>query len=196
MILFARKPDAVFTVILDEALADALAHLQTIVSTQEDMEFHFPEASRCFTPAIAKDTIKQLLSISKEPIPYRITDYHYLLLYDCLKNYCEIVNVLPELEPGSFSEIGPLKLREIDFEKLISVFFWDTDFLASRRVMEGLGKGWRDEMGMNDEAFAIAQGWAPHSEDLRVEPADESGWDDDEELFRPGSIRYPDPHQA
>lgn len=192
MILFARKPDGVFTVILEEALCDALADLQSIVSTQEDMEFHFPEASRCFTPAVAKETIKQLLAISKKPIPYRITDYHYLLLYDCLENYCECINSLPELEPGSFSEIGPLKLREVDFEGLIEVYFWDTDFLQSRRVMEGLGKPGREEMGIMDEAFAIAQGWAPHKDDLRVEPADEGIWDDDEVLFSPGSPRYPD----
>jgi len=198
MILFAQKPDAVFKVILHDALGDALAELQTIITTEQAWQDLFPNAARCFSRDVAMAAIQQLLAASKEPAPYRVTDYHYLLLYECLQNYCDGFNAFAEEAPETFHEVGPCRLREIDFEALVAIYFWDTDFLEARDVAEGIGRSKREELGMMDEAFAIAEGWAPQGDDLRLEPADESVWDDDnpEELFRPDSTRYPDPRRV
>lgn len=195
MILFATKPDAVFTVILHNALGDALAELKTVLTTAEDWEESFPAASRCFSRESAVAAIQQLLVASKEPRPYRATDYHYLLLHDCLQRYCDTFNAFAEEESQHVAQIGPCGLREIDFEGLVEIYFWDTDFLEDPDVAESMGIRRRKELGMMDEAFSIAQGWAPQGDDLRLESTDESVWpnDDPEKLYRPDSTRYPDP---
>ena len=91
--------------------------------------------------------VKQLLAISKEPDPYRITDYHYLLLFDCLRNYCDQFNMVAEEEPEGLLAlgVGEYKLREIDFEGLIEIFFWDTDFAYAPELIEAIGEKLREE---------------------------------------------------
>ena len=196
MIYFTRKPDPIFSRILHEALEEASDDIREVIARgdKEGWEMDYPCCSRCFTAEAAAAVVKQLLGINKEPDPYRITDYHYLLLFDCLRNYCDQFNMVAEEEPEGVLAVGEYKLREIDFEGLIEMFFWDTDFVYSHELIEGIGEKLRKEMGMTDEVFGIAEGWEPHGEELRVERLDRVGWDetDFDELFRVGSIRYPD----
>ena len=82
MIYFASKPDVVFTLILHEALEEALDDIKGVVELKDNVgwEWSYPCSFRCLNPEIAAKVAKQLLAISKEPDPYRITDYHYQML--------------------------------------------------------------------------------------------------------------------
>ena len=200
MIYFMRKPDPIFVLILHEALEEALDDIREITGRgdKETWEIGYPCCSRCFSPEAAAAVVKQLLATSKEPDRYRITDYHYALLFDCLGNYCDLFNMVANERPDGLLALGEYELKEIDFEGLIEVFFWDTDFAFSPEVVEGLGEKGREEMGIADEVFGIAEGLEPHSEELRVERLDQVDWDESDlkELFRPGSTQYPDMDQA
>ena len=199
MIYFARKPDRMFSLILHEALEEASDNLREIIGPEDKVlwQMTYPFCSRCFSAKATAAVVNQLLAFSKEPDPYRITDYHYLLLFDCLRNYCDQFNMVAEEEPEGVLALGEYKIAEIDFEGIVEVFFWDTDFAYSPELIEGIGENVRKAMGMTEQVFGIAEGWEPHSEELLVERLDRADWDvsDPNELFRRGSTRYPDMDQ-
>jgi hypothetical protein len=104
---------------------------------------------------------------------YRPTDYHWLLLYEVLQNYCVIHNDLAPAAPKGWRPVGKFKLREIDFNALVDLYFWDTDFL-----------------------LVPPRGCSTDTEDLQLERIEPSRWEDktvpENSLFNPASLRYPD----
>lgn len=199
MIFFSREQDEVFPHILGGALDFYRDGLREIIEYGDVDRWHafHPDTARCFTPEVALKTVKQLASVNSVPEHYRITDYHYLLLYDCLNGFCEIFNDIARQEPGGLFEVGPYAFREIDFEDLIEIYFWDTDFLMPYDVVCRLGTAMRESMGLADQVWGISQDLEPHAEELRVTRVDPVVVKDlyrySEALYRPGSTRYPDP---
>lgn len=86
----------------------------------EDM----PRSSRFFTPQEAKEQLRAMQRAIHATALYQPTDYHWLLLYECLKLYCELFNDLPG---GAINE--KYGIESIDFNGVVDYFFWDSDFL-------------------------------------------------------------------
>ncbi len=178
MLYFANKPDSVFLAILHEALED-LQRILTDPDTdpqqaEEIWKADYPYASECFSLALAVYTIDRLLAASKDPVTvYRITDYHWLLIYDCLHTYCEIHNDYAGESPERVFSVGPYEIGEIDFDAIVDHYFWDTDFLVDDSTMASVGPEGRQIMGVSDEAFGVSQRLVPHFGELRFEAVGE-----------------------
>lgn len=200
MILFALPQDDVMSHILENALGLLVAELQQSVECKDDAFWRsgYPLAERCFATETALRTAQQLLEISREPDCYRITDYHWLLLYDSLESFCELCNDEARQEPDGRCRIGPYAFRKIDFDNLVELYFWDNDFLMPFGVVGRLGGKRREQLGIDDHVFGISQGWDPHPDELRVErlTADSLPYTQSEPLHFPDSTRYPDPRPS
>jgi hypothetical protein len=172
MLYFARKPDLVFTAILHTALESEGESINGSLNNDLDLwEAGYPESSRYFTAATCFDVLTQLFCASRDPIVYCPTDYHWLLLYEVLQNFCVIHNDLAPAAPKGWRPVGEFRLSEIDFDAMVDIYFWDTDFL-----------------------IAPMQGSSRPPEELPIVPIEPTLWSDRPEnsLLNPVSLRYPD----
>jgi len=176
MLRFAQRPDPIFLAILHEALEDLQEMLTDLEA--EDWPAQYPSAARCFSPNLARTTVGQLLTTSRAEQVYQLTDYHWLLLYDCLRVYCEIHNDYAPETPTQTLPVGPYRIGPIDFDALVDGYFWDTDFLLEDPTLAGLGPDGRKTMGVSDEVFGIAQGLPPHPDELKLTRWEGPGWEE------------------
>ncbi len=88
MLRFAQRPDPIFLAILHAALEDLQETLADLEA--EDWPAQYSTAARCFSRELARTTLAQLLPASRAKQLYQLTDYHWLLLHDCLRVYCAI----------------------------------------------------------------------------------------------------------
>ena len=113
---------------------------------------------------------------------YRISESQWLLLYECLGNYCAELNDVAPGQPGGLLPVGDYQLAEVDFDSLIALYFWDTEFLAPSGEIKPV-----------EEQSPFARGWQADSDEMRVEKVEEPAWCAGEApCFRPGAHRYPD----
>jgi hypothetical protein len=175
MLRFQYRPDPIFIAILHDALEEmqeGLIHLNDDDDAEGGWRAFYPLASKVFSLSLATETIARLLTASGDPTLYQIRDYHWLLIYDCLRTYCDVHNDFVD-ENGGPIQVGPYRIGEIDFDAILDLYFWDTDFLVGPAEVAALGPEGREMMGMSAEAFGIAQGLVPHAEELKIEPWDE-----------------------
>jgi hypothetical protein len=197
MLHWQTEPDQLLMKIVDEAIADALDFSHALKSTfPPDWAECFPSAARFFSIDSWMSEAQKLKAANRSPQVFQITDYHWLLLEEVLRRYCELYN------DGTIDRIvhEGTRIREIDFEGILELFFWDLDFAIPFEELAALGLSGREQMGTSDEALAIAAGLAPHADELVLEEVESPRWlrrdgeeDDEEEvaLFRPGCPVYP-----
>ena len=181
MLRFATKPDEVFTAILHDSLEDMRDTLADLDAGAGDFwTAQYPNAALCFTAGTSVTVLDQLLAASREAQLYQLTDYHWLLLYDCLRVYCAVHNDYVKEGPSGALPVGSYQIGPIDFDALVDLYFWDTDFLVDPTTLAGLGPEGRESMDISDEVFGIAQGLPPHPAELKVTPWEEPGWDEED----------------
>jgi hypothetical protein len=193
MLRFATKPDRVFRAILHDALEFTRDALAGLVSDDEGYwPAQYPNAARGLTAGAAVTLLDQLVAASRDAQLYQLTDYHWLLLYDCLRVYCDIHNDnLQEASQGVLP-VGPYQVGPIDFDLVVDLYFWDTDFLLDSTSLAGLGPEGRESMGVSDEVFGIAHRLSPHPEELKIIPWHGPEWDEeDEQAQGPLIPQYP-----
>ncbi len=187
MLRFEIQPDTVFLDMLDDAIEQLIDEMDLEEPSDQDESFavDMPRSSRFFTTQKAKKQLRTLQRAIHAAELYQPTDYHWLLLYECLKLYCGLFNDLPS---GVISE--KYGIESIDFNELIDYFFWDIDFLndhISELPMEA-----REQLGVSPETFGLSMGMKPHPEELALKLCEP---DDDTEAakaYTPGSKQYPD----
>ena len=59
----------------------------------------------------------------------RVTELHWLVLYETLKNFCATHNDLLDDFDQRTRPVGDYNIGEVDGEALVNIYFWDTDFL-------------------------------------------------------------------
>ena len=177
MLRFSNELDECALAILHAALTDALEETELSKDDPdgclEDFTARYPQSAKCFTAALAETTLKDLLRTSQDSALYQLTDYHWLLLYEVLKNFTEVFNDEPELVAGE-ELVARYGVKNIDISEFIDLYFWDMDFLADPNDVIMIGEAERKSMGFSPEAYGVIQRWAPHSEELaltKVEPA-------------------------
>src|SRR5262245_23555387 len=163
-----------------------------------------PLSATCFTPELARATLVDLVEKLRLPEEYVPTDYHWLLLYECLQGQIErlnedpllpLVNLLTALATAQDALYLTLPARSkggadfsIDFDALVDMYFWDTDFLLDAEQFARLDPAAKARLGFSPGVFGVTQGLAPHPDELvlrRVEesaPPSESEQEEDEGL--------------
>ncbi len=180
MLGFQTPPDKIFMAILNDSINLMIDQIKAIKFSRQsedaerrEFESLLPVAGGVFKCKTALDTLKRILTCHKRPGLYRLNDYHYLLLYDTLQHFCEIHNDMVKEASGMhekrrMSKVGAFYIERINFDDLIGIYFYDTDFLMDADIMIKLGIEKRKQMGLHDEIFGISQGLAPHPEELKI----------------------------
>lgn len=180
MLKLQVPPDRIFMSILEYALTLIIDEIRTVISTAKKagdvhqmFENLMPLAGKVFSAETALNTLKRMHACHKRPGLYSMNDYHFLLLYDTLQHFCEIHNDMVRLadtdrEKDKASKIGAYHIERIEFDDVVGIYFFDTDFLLDSDTILELGLDRRKALGINDEAFGISQGLAPHPEELKI----------------------------
>ena len=89
-IRFARKPDSVFSELLDCVIGEIVENYLNVdnPSDQEDwLCASMPRGARFFTASQAKEQLLAIQKIYHDDRLYQLTKYHWLLLYECLETF-------------------------------------------------------------------------------------------------------------
>ena len=176
MLLFPQHPDSIFLTIFHEALAYVrevqLVQLkdgyQPTPSQREELdEFYeavYPELVPFFSRTELIHVIDRLLEASRATDLYRVTDYHWLVAYRCLEMYCDLHN---DDATGTDDKVGPYEIEQIDFEAIVSHFFFDTDFISGSALLSAEERA-PGQLGITKEAWQIAAGLKPNASDLSI----------------------------
>jgi hypothetical protein len=142
----------------------------------------YPLSAQCFTPELARATLVDLLEKLPLPEEYELTDYHWLLMYECLQVQIEVLNDDPlplfveQLKTLATAEDAvylscPTRAKgtagfHIDFDALIDRYFWDTDFLIDAEHFSRLSADAKARLGFSASTFGVTQGLSPHPDEL------------------------------
>jgi hypothetical protein len=165
-----------------------------IIDVYEDHEAWataYPLSSACFTRELARRVFLDLLDKLDAPEWYVPTDYHWLLVYECLKEQIALFNdapvpsVVKRLRTlASDQDTAYLHLPKrsrgtagvwIGFDEFIDVYFWDTDFLMDVGLLDHLAPEAKQQLGLSGEVFGVTHALAPHSDELILKPWQEGG---------------------
>jgi hypothetical protein len=151
----------------------------------------YPRSATCFTPELARVTLLDLLDKLQLPEDYVPTDYHWLLLYECLQGQIKalndaplplLVNLLTALATAQDALYLTLPPRSqgvagfsIDFDALVDMYFWDTDFLMDAESFARLTPDAKASLGFSPSVFGVIQGLAPHPDELVLRQSAEFG---------------------
>lgn len=95
------------------------------------LQMTLPRLARLFTRSEAAVVVDGLLAAIPEKGEYRMTDYHWLLVHECLRLFCDLHH------DGAISQVvGPYTIREIRLDEVIGAFFFDEDFLFGRDLLD------------------------------------------------------------
>lgn len=194
MIRLARKPDSIFSDLLDSAITQIVDDYLTVDNPRDQEDWlcaSMPRGARFFTAPQAREQLLAIQKIYHDDRLYQLTKYHWLLLYECLETFAQGFNEQP---------VGWLAkkygIEQIDFHRLVQLFFWDTSFL-----MDHLAKMSRQEtrtMLIWPESIGLTAGFKTHPDELAFMLCDEALTKDfDEKMEVPAwsapSRSYPAP---
>jgi hypothetical protein len=160
-----------------------------IIDLYEDHEAWaaaYPLASACLTQELARTVLLDLLDKLDAPEWYMPTEYHWLLVYECVKEQIALFNEAPV--PSVVTRLRTLASDEdtaylhlptrprgtagvwIDFDEFIDVYFWDTDFLMKVGLLDQLSPEGKQQLGLSEEVFGVTHALAPHPDELILKP--------------------------
>jgi len=150
-----------------------------------------PLSAQCFTPELARETLLDLLAKLRLPEEYVPTEYHWLLMYECLKVLIEVLNddplpsLVEQLTTVATAQDGlylflPTRVKDvagfhIDFDALVDTYFWDIDFLMDAERFSQLGADAKTRLGFSPSVFGVVQGLSPHPDELVLRRSEEFG---------------------
>jgi hypothetical protein len=151
----------------------------------------YPLSSACFGRELARRVLLDVLDKLDAPEWYVPTDYHWLLLYECLKEHMALFNdapvpsVVQRLRTlASELDMAYLHLPQrssgtaglwVGFDEFIDVYFWDTDFLTDAGMFADLSPEAKSQLGFNREAFGVTHRLTPHPDELILKRWQEGG---------------------
>ena len=181
MLCFACPLTAAATEIVVACL-ELSADLVSDFSSPDEWHDAYPLSAKCFTSELARETLVDLLGKLRLPEEYVPTEYHWLLMYECLKVQIEVLNdmLLPSLgeelqtlatAPDTVYLSLPTRSQDvagfhIDFDMLIAQYFWDIDFLMDAEHFSRLSAEAKTRLGFSVSIFGVVQGLSPHPEEL------------------------------
>ena len=193
MLSFAQPLTAAATELVMACLELASDAVVEHYATPQEWAEDYPRSARCFTPALARVTLRDLCAKVQLPETYVLTEYHWLLLYECLQGEMAVLNDLPL--PCLMERLHTLAIAQdraylslpatsqdttgfhIDCEVFIERYFWDTDVLMVAEIWSRLSAEAKQHLGLSDGLFGVVHGLAPHPDELvlqRVEDGEVS----------------------
>ena len=178
MLYFRTQPDAVFIPFVSQALNYELQAVRRVASHNDTDAWlvEYPSVGMLFTPYSALITLEDLLVAHEASMVYRLTDYHWLLLYESLKNYCLWHNDQVYDESVSFTMLGGYRFGLVDFETMADRYFWDQEFMellyADADESDCCPCG--DYTDSSD--IDLSYGLRPHPDKLQLIPVEEPAW--------------------
>jgi hypothetical protein len=178
MLYFRTQPDSVFIAFVKHALHWELQGVRRISSANDDDAWlvGYPVLGTMFTPYSALITLEELLVANEASTVYRLTDYHWLLVYECLKNYCVWHN--DQVNDGSvpFIMLGGYRFGLVDFETMTDRYFWDHEFMellyANAADPDDCSCGGNTDTSDLD----LSYGLRPHPHRLQLTLVEETAW--------------------
>lgn len=184
MLRFNQETDIIFTRILDEAFKLMISELtsDTDTYTKEELEgnilqYYMAYAKRNFTVDTVIPVLQDLAKYNRKPGLWELNDYHYLVIYDTLRYYCDIQNDLAKDTGEPILHINNYAIYELDFDEIIELYLWDTDFLIEENIFLKLNEEGKRALGANEELFGIVTGLKPHSSELVIKLYDDGKFD-------------------
>lgn len=170
MLFFAQRPDVAFHKIVLWGLEVTHDHLKEEYMEDDDvMSVFYEQTKQLFSRKELLSQVSKLLISHKSNKLFRITDYHFLILHDIIFQTAELHN--EHIQEGE-SLFGELQIKNIDFEMISEIFFWDEDFLISNDIFDNLAWEAKDRLGISDEVFSITHGLKPHPSELEIKIMD------------------------
>jgi hypothetical protein len=189
MLRFSAPLTPAVTAIVVACLEIASDEIGELCDSHDEWREAYLLAATCFTPGLARATLEDLLAKLRLPEEYVPTDYHWLLMYECLQHQIEVLNDMP---PPAFVEaLRPLATTQdalylslpanaqetagfsLDFDALVDTYFWDTDFLLDAEGFTQLSPDQKASLGFSPSTFGVTQGLAPHPDELVLRRAEE-----------------------
>jgi hypothetical protein len=149
----------------------------------------YPLSATCFTPGLVRETLLDLVAKLRLPEAYVPTEYHWLLMYECLQALIEVLNDDPL--PSLVKQLTTLATAQdaiylslpiqgkgiagfhIDFDALVDTYFWDTDFLLDAESFFQLDADAKTRLGFSPSVFGVVQGLSPHPDELVLRRSEE-----------------------
>ena len=197
MLRFAEPLTAAATEIVVWCLEISSDTVGELSASPDDWREAFPLSATCFTPELARVTLVDLLKKLQLPEEYMPTEYHWLLLYECLQMQIEVLNDMPlphfvkQLKTLATDDDEvylslPTRARgtagfQIDFDALLDKYFWDTDFLIDPEHFSQLSPDAKAHLGFTDTTFGVVQGLSPHPDELVLRKSEEIGNESEQE---------------
>jgi len=174
LIEFQCEPDPIFLAIVSAALRwtreQLYPYLESARPTPEDLQeldenysnFLYPRLATFLSRTDAIVQVDRLSDALHAAALYRLTDYHWLLLHESIKMFCDLHN------DNAFDgkNVGPYVIDEIDSELIVERFFFDTDFLFGVDFLLADERRVVLMADVSPQARRIAAGLKPGSEDL------------------------------
>ena len=148
---------------LDFAPASTPTH-EDHEAMDEDYRERYPELARFFERRELFDVLDRLLEANQQMTIYEISDYHWLVLHECLEVFCDLHN---DSALDHDCQVGPYIIDTIDFEAIVSRFFWDIDFQLGSVLLEAEERA-PGRVQATRQAWKIAAGLRPDPEDLQI----------------------------
>lgn len=167
MIYFGMKHDIAFKNILTLTLETNINDLQNqVIDDKAAMGIYSSKIEKIFSRNELLNELKRLFDINNSNSLYKISDYHFIILYYLIENMVIIHNeIINENGEGLFEELA---LKYIDFDELTGIFFWDTDFLIDKDTYNNLFTEQKEYMGFSEATFGAIHSLKPHPEELKI----------------------------
>jgi len=178
MLYFRTQPDVVFIPFVKQALHCELQAVRRLASHNDGDAWllEYPVVGTLFTPYSALITLEELLVAHEASTVYRLTDYHWLLVYECLKNYCLWHNDQVSDGSVSFIMLGGYRFGLVDLETMTDRYFWDQEFMEL--LYADADESDHCPCGGNADTSDIdlSYGLRPHPRKLMLTPVEETAW--------------------
>jgi len=167
MLTFSEKPDDYFQATLDLVLVMKIDELRRDGDAMGEL-------SRWFDAEQLSGLARNILKAHRASEVFQINDWHYLVIYYLLKEFCEVHNEqLIDLDAYDYymeTETRWSRDDKIDFDELLD-YFWDTDFLMNKDEFNDGTMEQRSTGAYSDELFGIVNELKPSKEELALTPA-------------------------
>jgi hypothetical protein len=189
MLRFSAPLTAAATAIVVACLEIASDEIVDLYDSHEAWRDAYPLSATCFTPELARETLVDLVAKLRLPEEYVPTEYHWLLMYECLQGQIEALNdallldLVEELTTLATTQDAlylslPTRAKGvagffIDFDALVDTYFWDTDFLLDAERFAQLDADAKANLGFSPSTFGVTQGLAPHPDERVLRRAEE-----------------------
>jgi hypothetical protein len=178
MLYFRTQPDPVFMVLLDQALRWELDTIRKI-SASDDLDawlIEYPALERWFSPYSAVVTLEELVLANGQTTIYRPTEYHWLVLFEGLRNFCLWHNDRLLESRHAYRVMSGYRFGRLEFETIFDRYFWDQSFLAFPDLgLDHECASVYDEF-MGEGGCDLASGLRPHPSKLRFTVVQDVAW--------------------